>query len=57
MEAFDGMLRGWLKIPKGGKIRKGWVDRYFVVRDYKLFIFEREKDAEFFEGVIVAEFA
>ncbi|KAJ3225720.1 Serine/threonine-protein kinase MRCK alpha [Clydaea vesicula] len=39
-------LKGWLKIPKQGKVKKGWKRVYAVVRDYKLYTYEKEKDAE-----------
>ncbi|KAJ3277142.1 hypothetical protein HDV01_000194 [Terramyces sp. JEL0728] len=35
----DG-LDGWIKVPKGGKVKKGWKKQYLVFVDDKLFAFE-----------------
>jgi hypothetical protein len=56
VDSFDGILRGSLKIPRGGKLRKGWIEKYFTVRDYRLYVFDKEKDSEFLEGTLVADF-
>ncbi|TPX40839.1 hypothetical protein SeMB42_g05848 [Synchytrium endobioticum] len=39
-------MRGWIKVPKGGKVKKGWVAKFAVVtKDHKLTLYDREKDA------------
>ncbi|KAJ3296237.1 hypothetical protein HK104_001802 [Borealophlyctis nickersoniae] len=48
-------LRGWLKVPKDGKVKKGWRQRYAVVRDYRLYMYNHEKDADSTEGQMVAD--
>jgi hypothetical protein len=48
-------FRGILKVPKGNKVRKGWKAKFAVIRDYKLYLFEREKDSENGEGTFVAD--
>ncbi|KAJ3325912.1 Rho-associated protein kinase 2 [Boothiomyces sp. JEL0866] len=35
----DG-LDGWIKVPKGGKVKKGWKKQYLVFMEDKLFTFE-----------------
>ena len=36
-------LKGWIKVPKqGGKIKKGWKRVYALVKDYKIYIYEKE---------------
>ena len=39
-------LEGWLKVPKGGKVKKGWKIQYAVVRDFKMFIYENDRDVQ-----------
>lgn len=39
-------LRGFIKVPKQGKVKKGWKKVYAVVRDYKFFTYDKEKDAD-----------
>jgi hypothetical protein len=41
----DG-LAGWLKIPKGGKVKKGWLMCFGVVKEYHLIILETRPGAE-----------
>lgn len=55
-EPFDGILKGYLKIPKGGKLRKGWIEKFFMVRDFKLFMYDKEQDIDYMEGSFVADF-
>jgi chromosome segregation ATPase len=43
---FSDGLKGWLKIPKGGRIKKGWKKVFAVVLDYKIYLYEKEKDAD-----------
>ncbi|KAJ3328503.1 CDC42 binding protein kinase [Blyttiomyces sp. JEL0837] len=43
---FSGDLRGYVKIPKGGKVKKGWKSCYAIIREYKLYTYEREKDVD-----------
>eukprot|EP00842_Homolaphlyctis_polyrhiza_P006316 jgi/Hompol1/6686/HPOL_005052-RA len=47
----DEPLQGWLKIPKGGKVKKGWKLQYAVVREFKVFLYERDKDVDVTLGV------
>jgi hypothetical protein len=39
-------LKGWLKVPKGGRIKKGWKTVYAVLRDYKINVYAKERDAD-----------
>lgn len=39
-------LAGWLKVPKGGKVKKGWKLQYGVVNNLQLYIFENDRMAE-----------
>jgi hypothetical protein len=43
---FSDGLKGWLKVPKGGRIKKGWKRVYAVVQDYKIYLYDKEKDAD-----------
>ncbi len=42
-------------MPKGGKVRKGWAQKFAVTRDFQLYLFEREKDAESLPGTPLAD--
>lgn len=46
MYDFSEGLKGWLKIPKGGKVKKGWKKVYAIVQDYKIILYDKEKDAD-----------
>ncbi|KAJ3055695.1 hypothetical protein HK097_009662 [Rhizophlyctis rosea] len=46
-------LRGYLKLPKDGKVKKGWRRVYAVVKDFKIFLYEKEKDVDGGEGSMV----
>ncbi|KAJ3039406.1 hypothetical protein HDV00_012283 [Rhizophlyctis rosea] len=48
-------LRGYLKMPKDGKVKKGWKKVFAVVKEYKMFIYEKEKDADTMEGTMVVD--
>ncbi|KAJ3197031.1 Rho-associated protein kinase 2 [Irineochytrium annulatum] len=48
-------LRGHLKVPKGGKVKKGWKIRYAVVREFKLFMYDKESHMESQEGTMIAD--
>nr|KAJ3420367.1 hypothetical protein HK105_005752 [Polyrhizophydium stewartii] len=48
-------LQGWLKVPKGGKVKKGWKLQYAVVRDFKIVIFERDQDVDTMPGVTMID--
>ncbi len=50
------LLKGWLKIPKGGKLKKGWIDKYCIVKDYKLWMFDRENEIDSVQGTLIADF-
>jgi len=39
-------VEGHLKVPKDGRIQKGWTKKHVVIKDYQLYIFEKEKDKE-----------
>ncbi|KAI8847441.1 hypothetical protein BC829DRAFT_418437 [Chytridium lagenaria] len=52
---FSGGLRGFLKVPKGGKVKKGWRIRYAVVREYKLYMFDKDKDYELSDSAVIAD--
>ncbi|KAJ3113725.1 Rho-associated protein kinase 2 [Phlyctochytrium bullatum] len=52
---FSGGLRGFLKVPKFGKVKKGWRVRYAIVRDHKVYMFDKDKDFEFQESSLVAD--
>lgn len=57
LDVHDDILKGTLKIPKGGKLRKGWIEKFFIVKDFRLLMFDRERDIEHMEGILVADFA
>ncbi|KAJ3086228.1 hypothetical protein HK102_013395 [Quaeritorhiza haematococci] len=38
-------LKGFLKVPKE-KVKKGWARKYALVRDFQLYLYAHEKDAE-----------
>ena len=46
LDVHDDILKGTLKIPKGGKLRKGWIEKFFIVKDFRLLMFDRERDIE-----------
>ncbi|RKO95373.1 hypothetical protein CAUPRSCDRAFT_12927, partial [Caulochytrium protostelioides] len=46
---------GWVKTPKGGKVKKGWKLNYAVLKDNQLMLFEREKDVGVLDGIVVAD--
>ncbi|KAI9168537.1 hypothetical protein H9P43_007910 [Blastocladiella emersonii ATCC 22665] len=49
-------LRGWLKIPKkDGFLRHGWKWKYFVVRDYVLYMWDKEREVDSHEGALVVD--
>ncbi|KAJ3219933.1 Serine/threonine-protein kinase MRCK alpha [Dinochytrium kinnereticum] len=52
---FSGGLRGFLKVPKFGKVKKGWRIRYAVVREYKLYMFDKDRDYEVSDAAVVAD--
>ena len=54
-DLFSGVLHGYIKMPKGGKVRKGWTQKFAVVKDYQLYLFEREKDVESLPGTPLAD--
>jgi serine/threonine protein kinase len=39
-------LSGWLKLPKGGKVKKGWIVCFGIVKEYQLNILETKPDAK-----------
>lgn len=39
-------MSGYLKIPKGGRVKKGWKTQFAIVKDFKLYILENESEAE-----------
>jgi chromosome segregation ATPase len=40
-------LRGWLKIPKkDGFIRHGWKKKFFSIREFKLLMWDKEREAD-----------
>jgi hypothetical protein len=44
---FENGLSGWLKISLAERtIKHGWKKKFVVVRDGKMFVYEREKHAE-----------
>ncbi|KAJ8330632.1 hypothetical protein O5D80_001153 [Batrachochytrium dendrobatidis] len=45
------ILQGWLKVPKGGKVKKGWKLQYAVVRNLKIFMYERDQDVDVLPGI------
>jgi hypothetical protein len=49
-------LKGYLKVPKGGKLRKGWIEKFFLVRDFKLYMYDQEQDIDYMEGSFVSDF-
>ncbi|KAJ3161729.1 CDC42 binding protein kinase [Geranomyces michiganensis] len=48
-------LQGWLKVPKGGKVKKGWKMRYAVVRDLRLYMYDKDKDVGIMDGNLIAD--
>eukprot|EP00835_Amoeboradix_gromovi_P000747 NODE_28_length_33831_cov_0.361200.p2 type:complete len:1196 gc:universal NODE_28_length_33831_cov_0.361200:28519-24932(-) len=38
------MLRGWVNMPKGDKISKGFRKKFLVLKEFQLWGYEREKD-------------
>ncbi|KAJ3170832.1 hypothetical protein HDU87_008717 [Geranomyces variabilis] len=48
-------LQGWLKVPKGGKVKKGWKMRYAVVRDLRLYMYDKDKDVGTMDGNLIAD--
>ncbi|KAJ3399310.1 Serine/threonine-protein kinase MRCK beta, partial [Chytriomyces hyalinus] len=48
-------LRGSIKVPKDGKVRRGWRQKFAVLRDMKVYLYDREKDVELHEGIVVAD--
>ncbi|KAJ3131791.1 Serine/threonine-protein kinase MRCK alpha [Physocladia obscura] len=49
------VLRGYLKIPKDGRVKRGWKQKYAIVKNFKIYIFDREKDSETTEGILIAD--
>ncbi|KAH6563038.1 hypothetical protein BASA50_002666 [Batrachochytrium salamandrivorans] len=49
------VLRGWLKIPKGGKVKKGWKLQFAIVRELKIYIYEREQDVDSLPGTQIID--
>ncbi|KAJ3415027.1 Serine/threonine-protein kinase MRCK beta [Chytridiales sp. JEL 0842] len=48
-------LRGTLKVPKSNKVKKGWISKIAVVRDFKLYVCDREKEADCEDGALVVD--
>ncbi|KAI9341283.1 hypothetical protein DFJ73DRAFT_945783, partial [Zopfochytrium polystomum] len=48
-------LKGLLSLPKGGKVKKGWKPHFAIVRDWKIIVFDKEKDIETSEGTVFAD--
>ncbi|KAJ3028534.1 UNVERIFIED_CONTAM: hypothetical protein HDU68_001467 [Siphonaria sp. JEL0065] len=48
-------LRGLLKTPKDGKVKRGWKQKFAVLRDFKLYIYDRERDVDTHDGLLVAD--
>ena len=44
-------LKGWLKMPKQGKVKKGWKKVYGIVKEYNFYAYEKEKDVDDPHGV------
>jgi len=37
-------LEGWVRIPKPGGVRKGWMKQYAIICDFKLFVHNLQAD-------------
>ena len=37
-------LEGWVRIPKPGGVRKGWMKQYAIICDFKLFVHNIQAD-------------
>ncbi|KAJ3388338.1 Serine/threonine-protein kinase MRCK beta [Entophlyctis sp. JEL0112] len=49
------VLKGFLKMPKGGKIKRGWVQKFVILKDARLFVYENEKESEGIGGEFIAD--
>ncbi|KAI9334554.1 hypothetical protein BDR26DRAFT_822951, partial [Obelidium mucronatum] len=49
------ILKGFLKTPKDGKVKRGWKQKYAVLRDFKVYMYDREREADTHEGTLVAD--
>lgn len=52
----DG-LSGWVKIPKGGKVKKGWKNIVLGVSDNKLYHYENMDDFNLDSGKLICDLA
>ena len=50
----DG-LSGWIKVPKGGKVKKGWKRIYLAVSQSKLFTYETLEDFQIENGIMICD--
>lgn len=48
----DG-LRGWVKVPKGGKVKKGWKKIFLLVKEFKVYSYESIEEIETTIGTVV----
>jgi hypothetical protein len=40
---------------KGNKVTKGWVSKFVLLKDFKISIYEKERDVDFTEGTALAD--
>ena len=44
-------LHGYLRVPKDGKVRKGWKQQWAILRELKVYIYDNEEAMEMSNGV------
>jgi Protein kinase domain len=50
----DG-LSGWIKVPKGGKVKKGWKLHFAIVKEFQMHVFENDSQPEHATGIFIVD--